>query len=62
MMEVELYAQWILSQLRDETQSVEARMRREAQLLRAAERQAQRRPAISPPRPVERGAPTMWYW
>jgi hypothetical protein len=57
MLEAEIYAQLIMRQHLDGQSSVRAQMLREAQLLRAAKRQARREPAISLPRWDERVTP-----
>ena len=43
MFEADLYVEWVLRPRQDEAQSVRARMRREALLLRAADREARHR-------------------
>ena len=50
MLEMELYARWMLRQRYNDKHFVRARMLREAQLLRAAERQARHQPSVSRPR------------
>jgi len=47
MLELNLYVEWVMRRRDEETQFVRAQMRREALLLRAAERDARRRPARS---------------
>jgi hypothetical protein len=50
MLDAELYSRWAMRPRDDEQHSVRVRMLREAQLLRAAERQARREPPYRLPR------------
>ena len=59
MLEAELYARWMLRQRYNDKHFVRARMLREAQILRAAERQVRHQRSVSPPRWHAPATPTL---